>query len=211
MVPVVALAIAAALGLSSIRMAVLATAIYQPIPLALAVGFLSWRERSGTDTRPAMFCETLSAELRAGGTLRQSVESAAEAVGLHEVALDTPMAQLASDIGQEFAEIGTELELTIKSASRAGNDAAVLFDEIGSFALAKAEIASEVRIATTPGIATALVLVGAPLVFVVLQAQSGVLAASLASPEQRVAALVGLGLFGFGVVIAFLVVWWSRR
>jgi hypothetical protein len=121
------------------------------------------------------------------------------------------MTEVAAIVASEFPNIGEELRLTIVNASRSGSDAAALFDEIGSLAIAQSEISREVRVATAPGKLTALVLVGAPMLFMASQLGSGDLGRLLASSEQRVVALIGLGVFALGFGISSLVLWRAGR
>jgi hypothetical protein len=66
-------------------------------------------------------------------------------------------------------------------------------------------------VATAPGRATALVLVGAPVFYVISRLGSGGISAYLASAEQRLVALLGLGLFLAGLAAASLVLWSGSR
>jgi len=118
---------------------------------------------------------------------------------------------VAAQVADAFPSIARELELTIVAAARAGSDAAGLFDEIGSLAIAQSEIRREIQVATAPGKATALVLLGAPLVYLVGQTASGRLGSHLASSQQRLVAMVGLGLFLLGLSVACLVLWRATR
>ena len=104
----------------------------------------------------------------------------------------------------------TELEMTIKTAAIAGSQAADLFDEIGSVAIARSEISHEVRIASSSARATAIVFVAVPLIYFGIKAQSGTLYDLLAAPEQRVAGVAGLLLFVAGIVSAALLMWRAR-
>jgi hypothetical protein len=56
-----------------------------------------------------------------------------------------------------------------------------------------------------------LVLVGAPVFFLITQIGSGGIETYLGSAEQRLMALLGLGIFGFGLAIAVLLLWRSGR
>ncbi len=121
------------------------------------------------------------------------------------------MAEVAARVSSEFPSIAEELRLTILAASRSGSDAAALFDEIGTLAIAQTEAAQEVRMATAPGRATALVLLGAPLFYVSSQLGSGGIGRLLATSEQRVVATLGLGLFLVGLTSACAILWRASR
>ena len=205
------LATAIALDVDIRRVALLAAVAYLPELVAAGIALMIWRGRPGEDTKPALFCEAVASELRAGSTLRQAVAGAAVSVAGLVVGPDRSLGDLADDIAMEFPQIEQELRLTLVAAARTGSDAAALFDEIGFLALAQSEIRREVRVATAPGRATALVLVGAPVAYVLGQAGGGGLADLLASPQQRVVALLGLGLLMLGLALAAVVVWRAER
>jgi Flp pilus assembly protein TadB len=206
------LAVALALGVDWRRVALLAGAVYLPLVMVILVAISVWRGRSGEDHRPAQFCEGVAAELRAGASLREAVAVSAASVGLDGFSLGKgPLQALAEDLAERFPTIGEELRLTIVNAGRSGSRVASLFDEIGSLALARAEIEREVRVATAPGKATALLLVGAPLVYLTGQALSGNLERMLRSSHQRIVAMAGLGLFLVGLIVTTAVVWRATR
>lgn len=215
MIFAVVLAAAFASGVDIRRLIVLAGAVYLPWLAAAAVAWIVWKVRPEEDSRPSLFCEGVAAELRAGSALRDALATAATSVGSQSEALefphDFPMTEVAARLGEEFPEIGDELRLTVLNASRSGSQAADLFDEIGSLAIAQSEIRREVRVATAPGRATAMLLVGAPTFYLVSQAGSGALDGMLASSQQRIVAVIGLGLFLVGSAAALGVVWKATR
>ncbi|HWB89287.1 MAG TPA: hypothetical protein VG872_08795 [Acidimicrobiia bacterium] len=210
MIPLL-LAIAVFLDVDLRRVAILAAVAYAPVVVAAAIALLAWRSRPAQDMRPALFCEAVASELRAGATLRHAVMGAAVSVGGLAVASDQTLEHLAGYVAAGFPQIGEELRLTLLSAARTGSDTAALFDEIGALALAQSEIRREVKVATAPGRATALILLGAPLAYLLGQSGSGKLADLLASPQQRMVAILGLGLFLAGLCIAFVVVWRAEK
>jgi hypothetical protein len=200
------LAAAFALGLDIRRLLFLACVVYLPIVAGAVVVLVVWRARPREDTRAALFCEGVAAELRAGSVLRDALATAVTAVGGAEIPAWLPVAGLAEQVAAEFPDIEAELRLTVINAARTGSDTAALFDEIGSLALAQSEIRREVHVATAPGRATAFVLVGAPLFYIAGQAGSGGVSRMLASSQQRVVALLGLAVFTVGLVAAVAVV-----
>lgn len=210
MTPLVLLAIAFALGVDPRRLALLASAVYLPIVVGGLIALHWFRSRPDEDNKASLFCESVASELRAGATLRDALATAATSVDSIP-SRSIPIAEVAARVSEEFPSIGEELRLTVIAASRSGSDAAALFDEIGSLAIAQSEIRREVRVATAPGKATALVLIGAPLVYLFTQMNSGGLAGFLASSEQRVVATIGLGLFVVGLAVAGLVLWRAGR
>lgn len=214
MIVVLGLAVAHALGVGLRRLALLAAAVYLPWAVALLVAWIVWRARPGDDNRPSLFCEGVSAELRAGGSLRDALATASTSVGAELPGLrlgSQPIIEVAADVAALFPAIGEELRLTVINAARSGSRAADLFDEIGSLAIAQSEIKREVRIATAPGRATAMLLVGAPAAYLVSRVSSGGLDRLLESSQQRAAVLAGLAMFGLGAGWAVVVAWKASR
>jgi hypothetical protein len=205
------LLVAYAAGVDPRRLVLLAGAVYLPLVVAALLALYWYRARSNESNRPSLFCESVSAELRAGATLRDALASAATSVGCDPIPPHSHMAEVAARLAQCFPAIGEELRLTVVAAARTGSDSAGLFDEIGSLALAQSEISREVRVAAAPGRATALLLVGAPLVYVVSRLGSGGISEFLASSEQRLVALLGMGMFLLGLTVACVVLWRASR
>jgi Flp pilus assembly protein TadB len=211
MIVAVGLAIAFAAGVDPRRLALVTGAIYLPFAFAVLVAIHWYRSRSDETSRPALFCESVSAELRAGATLRDAVATAASSVGCDRIPVNSSTEDLSAAVAEHFPTIAEELRLTILTAARTGSDSAALFEEIGSLAIAQSEISHEVRVATAPGRATALVLVGTPVFYVMSTLGSGGISTYLASAEQRLVALLGLGLFASGLIAASLVIWRASR
>jgi hypothetical protein len=203
----IVIAVAFAAGVDPRRLLLLGAAIYLPIVVALLIAVHWYSVRSVGGSRAALLCEGVSAELRAGATLRDALATAAASLGCETFPAESSVGDISARLAESLPEIGEELRLTVLTAARAGTDSAALFDEIGSLALARAEIGHEVRVATAPGRATALVLVGAPLLYVISRLGSGGISAYLASPEQRLVALLGFGLFAAGLLVASIVLW----
>lgn len=215
MIVPVALALGLVMGVDPRRLLLLAATFHLPLAVGALIALHWYRSRPDDDSRPSLFCSGAAAELRAGASLRDAIETAATSVGIHPVAAGSisgsPMAEVAAGVAEELPSIGRELRLTVMAAARSGSDSAALFDEIGSLAIAQSEIRREVRMATAPGRATALVLVGAPVAYLSARLGDGGVSRLLHSPEQRVVALLGLALFILGVVVTGLVMWRSAR
>ena len=214
MIAAVGVAIAFAMGVEPRRLLLLVGAVHLPLVLAALIGVHWYRSRPDDSARPSLFCLGVASELRAGASLRDALATAATSVGIRANPGSTPgspAAEVAAHLAEEFPAIGPELELTVLAAARSGADSAALFDEIGSLAIAQSEIRREVSIATAPGKATALVLVGAPVAYLVAQLGSGGLSSLLESPEQRIVSVLGLGLFLIGVLATGAVMWRSTR
>lgn len=215
MIVAVGLAAAFASGVDPRRLGLLAAAVHFPWAAAVVVAWITWRARPSEDHRPSLFCEGVAAELRAGSTLRDALATAANSVGstapMVVNAHAFPISEVAAAVGREFPAISEELRLTVSNAFRSGSQAADLFDEIGSLAIAQSEIRREVKIATAPGRATAMLLVGAPAIYLASQAGSGGISRMLESSQQRIVVALGLGLFLVGAVAAMVVVLRASR
>ena len=215
MIIVLSMAVAFALGVDLRRLALLAGAVYLPVIVAGLIALHCFRARPDDSNGPAIFCAAVASELRAGANLRDALATAATSVGSYSRSFDLPSGssttEVATQVAAAFPAIEEELRLVVIAASRSGSDAAGLFDEIGSLSIAQAEVSREVRVATAPGRATALVLIGAPVLYLISRASSGGAGSLLASSEQRVAAVIGLGLFAAGVAWASLVLWRASR
>lgn len=215
MIVILTLALGYAAGVDVRRLALLAATVHLPVVVGVLIAIHWYRARPDHGFEPALFCEGVASELRAGASLRDAVVTAAASVsGVSPSTLATAgssMSEVAARLGEAMPSIARELEHTVVAAARSGSDAAALFDEIGSLAIAQTEIGREVRVATAPGRATALVLVGAPAFYLASQMGSGGLAEHLSTPEQRVVALVGLGLFLVGLGLSCLVLWRASR
>lgn len=210
MIGMVMLATATAAGLAWWRVLLLALVLVAPQLTCALMVLVVWRARPGDDVSAALFCEGVASELRAGATLRHALTAAAIGLGISPPDPHVSIEDVAAEVASSFDEVAEELRLTIVTAARAGSGAAGIFDELGSFALAQAEIEHELRVATAPGKATALILVGAPLLFVIGRITSGQASALLSSFQQRVVTLLGLGVFLFGLALASAVVWRAR-
>jgi hypothetical protein len=214
-VVIVGLAAAYAAGVDLRRIGLLAATAYFPWAVAVAVVWVAWKMRPDEDQRPSMFCEGVAAELRAGATLRIALASASASVGCADSVAARfragPISEVAATADELFPGIGDELALTIVNAWRSGSQAADLFEEIASLAIAQSEIRREVRIATAPGRATAMLLVAAPAAYLLSRASSGDIEQMVESGQQRVAVLAGLALFLLGAAAATVVVWRASK
>jgi hypothetical protein len=204
------IAVAFGLGVDVRKLLLLAGAAYLPGLTGAVVLFAVWRRSAIDEDRPARFCEAVASESRAGSALRDALAGAARSVGAF-LPESAPVAELASAAGAAFPTIREELNLTVLNAARSGSDVALLFDEVGAMSLARSEVRREVRTAMAPARATALVLCGAPVVYLVGRATSGTLSSTLASSPQRMASMIGLGLFGLGLCITVLIIWRAQR
>ncbi len=156
------------------------------------------------------FCEAVASELRSGATLLQALTAAGVAAdskvlgGMGQSGA-TP-AEMARVLAGEFVDVGRELAAAVDAVARSGAPSAELFDEIGALALAQAEIAHEVRIASAPARATVVVFVAAPFIYLSQRLSSGGLGELLLTPAQRGVTLVGLGLLVAGLLAVLALV-----
>ncbi len=204
------IALAVGAGVDWRRLALLSLAVVAPLPMAILVAIHWWRARPGLSMRASRFCEAVSGELRAGASLRASVETAAVSVEAVELArccrIGAPMDQVARAAQEEFSEIGPELGTLLARVDGLGVSPAALFDEIGALALAQVEVAHEVSVASAPARATGAVLLVAPILGLGWALTQGGLESLLRHPAQRAAAVVGMALVVAGVTLSVLIV-----
>lgn len=211
MVPLILVA-GYALGADPRRLAVLGLAVLFPPVVVVAAVLSVWGGTNRSDSRPALFCTGVAAELRAGASLRGAVSEAALAVGALSVsaAARGPLPAMARSAGAEFPGIARELELTINRAVFSGAAVADLLEEVGSLALAQEELKRELRVAGAPARAAMAVFVASPAVYLAWRWSTGGLGAMFADPGQLILASAGTGLFLIGVAVALFLVWRSR-
>lgn len=198
-----------AVGVDWQRLALLTLAVIAPVPLGGLIAVHWWRARPGLSLRATRFCEAVSGELRAGASLRASLEKAAQSVEASEVArrcrIGAPMDEIALAAKAEFSEVGPELGALLARADGLGVSPAALFDEIGGLALAEVEVAHEVSIAAAPARATGAVLLLAPILAIGWALTRGSLEAFVRHPAQRAAVLIGLALVVAGVALSIVI------
>ena len=188
------------------RVALLGFTLAAPWSVVPLVAWAYLRPASpGSD--PVVFCEAMSAELRSGATLAQALRAAGEASGLEGLVEAYDSGATAAEMGRilatEFEDVGGEISAAVVGLSRSGAPSAELFDEIGALALAQAEIAREVRVASAPARATVALFVAAPLLYLVQRLSTAGLADLVGTPAQRGTAVTGLVMLvaGLGSVL----------
>jgi hypothetical protein len=198
-----------AAGVEWRRLTLLALGLVAPIPFMGLVALAWWQARPGLSMRAVRFCEAVSAELRAGASLRQSVERSAVAVDAGEVARlsreGAPMSVVAKGASAEFDDVGQELGALLGRAGDIGVPPAGIFDEIGGLALAQVEVAQEVSMASASARATGAVLVGAAVVGVGWALSSSGLEPLLRHPAQRASAIIGVLLVASGLALSIVI------
>ncbi|MEA1901944.1 MAG: hypothetical protein U9N56_00290 [Actinomycetota bacterium] len=205
MIELLGLGLAVVGGMDYRRVAVLVLALTVPILVLVMAAVLALRRRRKEETLSALFCEGVASELRAGSNLADALAVTARGV---EIEVDAgSAADMARQLSARLPDIGRELEATIRAAAFAGSRIGDLFDEIGSLAIAQAEISREVRVATAPAKVTASIFVGAPVAYLVAQGRFGTVGGLIESTGQQVAGSLGLGLFMVGLGLVGVIMW----
>jgi hypothetical protein len=198
-----------AAGVEWRRISVLALGLAAPAPFLALVALLWWRERPGLSMRAVRFCEAVSAELRAGATMRHAVEKSAVSVDAPGVARlcreGAPLSAVARAASADFDDVGPELGALLARAGDIGVSPASLFDEIGGLALAQVEVAHEVSIASASARATGAVLLLSAVLGVGWALTRGGLEPFLRAPAQRAAVLIGAVLVVSGLVLTVVI------
>lgn len=204
MIEVIALGGAFLAGVGPWRLLILSLVLWAPVALIPAVVYAAVRGKKASDDRPALFCVAVASELRAGSDLRLALTVACDSVGIDVATTGAVqplgVAQIAGVAATALPRIGRELEATVLAVDRSGGAAADLFDELAGYAIAQTEIEHELKVATAPARATVWFFILLPLGLASFQVQRGAIAGTLAEPLQRLLALVGIVLFGSGLV-----------
>ena len=197
-------------GVDFRALALLAAALLFPVWALAACLLHVVRNRTSTEGDGVLFCQAVARELRAGATLRDSLHAGAllvDRVDLAAAIADSGrLGDVSSRLSAAFPELSPELGLVVGAVSNTGTAAAPLFEELGDVALATVELSEEVRVATAPARASALVLIGLPLAFIAHQTSTGRIGDLLATPGQRLLALTGLALVVVGLVLSIIFV-----
>lgn len=199
------LAAGVALGVDWRQLALLGAAVTAPLPAGGLLVLWSWKWRRRRTMDAVLFCDAVSAELRAGASVPAAVRAAALAVEAELVmeALGGSRRELGSALAAQFPHVGRELAEVLSRPDGLGVSPAVLFDEIAGLALAQAEVEAELATATAPSRATAVVLLGLPALAVSWAVAGGRLQPYLAHPAQRAAVLAGIGLVVAGTGLSW--------
>lgn len=199
-------------------LALAAGAVWVPLPSAVALAAAAVvgrkaevRHRAGSDVR---FAETVVGELRAGASLRASLRVACadlpEAARIvRRLDVGRPLPEAVQGLAPLVPSIGHLVETAIVVGGGGGRMLPV-FEELMVHAAAADAAAAELRTATAPVKASMLVLVGAPVAYLVWSLATGRLARLLALPGGLWLAVAGMALFGVGVA-AMLVLWRRGR
>jgi Flp pilus assembly protein TadB len=215
LVDVLLVSLALVLGVDWRAVAILSFSLLAPAWAALGIGVLAIRNRQKTTTSGAVFCHTVARELRSGASLRWALASASRVTGAPEPtahALETgeQWRLILPELVRSYPDIGSELAVVIESTSASGAYSSELFEELGDIAITQLEAGEEIRIATASARASAMVLVGLPVSYLLYQAQAGNLMSLLAQPGSGLLALIGLVLTLTGIAVSLLIVRGTR-
>ena len=201
-------------GVGLVRLLLLGTVLFAPFALVPMVLVLLMYSRRSLDDRAPLFCDGVASELRSGATLRSALLTSARSLDIAIRSTDpddlAPVDAVAAAVVSELPALSPELESVVQASARSGGAVADLFDELSAITIAQNEIAREVRIASAPARATAWFFVLAPTAFIVVRVASGSFDGLLAVSGQRIAAVVGMALFGAGLVSVWLLMWRVR-
>lgn len=209
---VIGLAVGAGVDLRMIG--ALSFAMFFPVWALAAVLFHVTRSNSAPSVRSAVFCQTVARELSSGASLRWALAAAASDGHIDEIYRAVDSGKGWDEVGdlleREFSDIGTELALVVQSVASSGSKSGSLFAELGDLALAQVEMTEEIRVATAPARSSAMILIGAPVLYLGYQLRSGQLGELLALESSRSLAGAGLVLFLLGIGISLALVRGSR-
>lgn len=193
------------------RLALVAGAVWAPLPFAVAVAAVAIvgrraeaRSRSGSDVR---FAESVVGELRAGGSLRSALRAACAELPsasrmVRRLDVGEPLAVAIQGLGA-LPSIGGLVETAVEVGGGGGRMLPV-FEELMVHAAAEDAARAELRIALAPVRASMVVLAGAPLLYLMWSLASGRMARLLARPGGMWLTAVGGVLFLAGVAAMLL-------
>lgn len=189
-------------------LALAAGAVWAPIPSAVALA-VAWAAGRRAETRAGAgsevrFAEAVIGELRAGASLRAALRVAcAERPGAASIVrrLDVgqPLEQAVEGLTSLLPSIGHLVETAVVVGGGGGRMLPI-FEELMVHAAAHDAAEAEVRTSVAPVRASMVVLIGAPLVYLLWSLATGRLARLLALPGGLWLASAGTGLFGTGIV-----------
>jgi hypothetical protein len=196
-------------GVDLRRLALLAGGLLYPAVFVALLVVRWWRARPRAGMSSSRFCEAVASELRAGSSMRNAIAEAASATGSASVSQaarsGAPLPALAAAAAEEYPDLGSELAMCIERSAWLGAPAADLFEEVGSVAMARTEVAMEINIAMAPARATLLVLLVTPVIALWFAAGRGGLGGFVESGMQRLSVFAGLILCGLaGIVGTFM-------
>lgn len=201
-------------GVGPARLLLMGCVLFAPLAMVPLVLVVLVHSRRSLDDRAPLLCDSVASELRSGATLRSALLTAARSVDVTIRSTDpedlASVDSVAAAIVNELPALSPELESVVQASARSGGAVADLFDELSAITIAQNEIAREVRVASAPARATAWFFVLAPTVFIAVRIASGSLHGLLVESGQRITAVLGMALFGSGLVLVWLLIWRAR-
>lgn len=193
----------------------LATAILQPWLVAVVVMGLivvdarRVRKQKGGCSEEAHVLLGVAGELRAGQGVRAAIAEAGRRTSRLDfravrrlVASGAPLERISAALAQAMPVHGALAAAALRVADRTGGRVAEVFDSTAALALEEDELHQERRAATAQARASAVIVVGIPVLVVAYRMLSGDLAAGLsANPVSAFLTMLGMTLLGLGVVV----------
>ncbi len=200
----------------------LLTAVLVPVPTAVVLIVLVIRQARMSrpvDRRSAgvMLLVRLSAQLRAGSTLRMAIGEVAAndpdlASAARLAAAGRPMGQVVEAMGPGLGRFARLTGASIRMAAVSGGALAPVIEQLVVQAMALDDLQRERRSAMAPGMLQAAVVGGVPVVLLVSMVVSGRFVDLVATgPFHASAALLGAVLTIGGVALVGRIVWKDVR
>jgi hypothetical protein len=205
------ISVAVAAGADLRRVGALGLLLHFPALTLALVGLAVVRTDRTPTGSTVDYCDAVSAELRAGSSLRQALSAAAVAIGdrrLGERVWESGVEELPVVVAAVFPDSAREMRAAIRSGLATGGPVAGVFDGLAAVAESAEEMRREVRVATAPARAASTLFLLAPTTYLALRWDS--LDRLFAAPEQRFAGLVGLALFLGGLLASLSLVRGAR-
>lgn len=150
---------------------------------------------------------SITAELRSGMSLRSALHTACRTDELfgkvaRRARLGLPMGDVVADLAGGFDDHGPLVAASLDLADHSGGSAVDALETVARLIRVDTELAAEVRAGSAPARFSLLAVIGAPLLFVGMQAASGSFSRSLAVPGGWSMVVAGGVLIGLGVAVS---------
>ncbi|HVR32734.1 MAG TPA: hypothetical protein VMS74_08490 [Acidimicrobiia bacterium] len=193
-----------------VQRALVAGALFAPIPTIVVVGLLLTRARRRR-VRPVLGVDGAAllgvlASLQAGATLRSGLASLSSEVD-RLVAVGASTAALADAVDRALPEQGSVAAAAVRLLDRAGGPAVPVLEELAAQAAETMRIRREVRAAVAAPVLQGAIVGGAPLVVLISLVVTGGFARNLAtSAAHAVTVTAGavMTVLGVGWVVAIV-------
>lgn len=198
----------------------LATAILQPWLVAvLLMGLVlvdarRVRRQRGGCSEEAHVLLGVAGELRSGQGVRSAIAEAGRRTSRLDfravrrlVASGASLERISDAVANAMPVHGALAAAALRVADRTGGRVAEVFDAAAGLALEEDELYQERRAATAAGRASAVIVVGIPVLVIVYRTLSGDLARSLsANPISAFLTILGLTLLVLGIVVMMVLI-----